>query len=147
MRIHTEGKGFLPAIGAFGQLLLSVPCSPQVLTPVLGKEGKVPLFPALLWFLTQRTDVLDPMTQILQQLGVAVPWKGKCPAPFPAVWLSSFKPWKQQRPLCCCTSGTLPKDRILKAEQEVRHGAHCSPGAWEAAVENWWSSRPAWATI
>lgn len=112
----------------------------HVLTPVLGNEGKVLLFAALLWFLTQRTDVLDPWIEILQLLGVAVSWKGKCPAPFPAVW-------EQQRLLGSCTSGNEPKERILKAEQEVRHDAHCSSGAGEAAAENWWSSSPAWAII
>lgn len=87
IRMQVERERAPLARGVFGQLLLRVSLQ-SFLRPVLGEGGKAPLLAAPLWFLTQRTDVSDPTTEILQLLGVAVPWKSKCPAPFPAVWLS-----------------------------------------------------------
>lgn len=84
-------KGFLLAAGAFGQLLLRVPLQSFMSSgQFLEREGKS-LFPAPLWFLTQSTDVSGPMKEILQLLGVAVPWKGKCPASFPSSLARAFQ--------------------------------------------------------
>lgn len=103
------GKEKVPHYRGLWQLLLRIPL--QSFTSggqFLEREGQ-PSVPVPLQFPTGRTDVLDPVTETLQPLGVAVPWKGNCPAPFPAAW--------KQRTLPSYTSGNLPKDRVLKAEK------------------------------
>lgn len=85
------------------------------------------------------------MLEILQLLGVAVPWKGKYPAPFPAVW-PNFSARKQQTLLSSYTSGNLPKERVLKTEKSGM-GYTAVLEAGRLRQRNDMNFRAAWATI
>lgn len=83
VRIHKETEKVPPCCRGFWLLLLRVPCSPSCpdASPWKGRESPSVSCSTLV---SDREHVLDHVAEILQLLGVAVPWKGKCPASFPA---------------------------------------------------------------
>lgn len=103
------GKEKVPHYRGLWQLLLRIPL--QSFTSggqFLEREGQ-PSVSCSTLVPDRENRCLGSGDRALAALGVAVPWKGDCPAPFPAAW--------KQRILPSYTSGNLPKDRVLKAEK------------------------------
>lgn len=114
-------EAFLPAIGAFGQLPLRVPCSPHTSDACSWKGRESPSVSCSTLVPDTENRCLGSHDTDLTAAGRASPLERQIPRPFPSSLAELFKPWKQQRPPSCRTSGNLGKDPKSRTGSQAWH--------------------------